>query len=40
MEKCIDLKIDAKGNKIPADAKTKDAGKDVWAASVDISPNG
>ena len=37
--KCIDLKVDAKGAKIPPDATTKEAGKDVWAASVDVSPN-
>ena len=40
MDKCIDLKLDAKGQKIPVDAKTKEPGKDVWASSVDISPNG
>lgn len=40
MIKCIDLKIDGKGKKIPPDAKTKEAAEDVWAASVDISPNG
>jgi microtubule-associated protein-like 6 len=40
MEKCIDLKLDAKGQKIAVDAKTKEPGKDVWASSVDISPNG
>ena len=38
--KCIDLKLDAKGNKIPPDGTTKEAGKDVWASSVDVSPDG
>ena len=40
MLKSIDLTIDASGKKIPPDAKTKEAGKDVWAASVDVSPSG
>ena len=38
--KCIDLTVDASGKKIPLDPKTKEYAKDVWAASVDVSPNG
>lgn len=39
MLKSIDLNINAKGEKIPVDPTTKEPGKNVWAASIDVSPN-